>query len=141
MKRLCSFVCSFGLLFTLVSCASSKDMGRLRGQLNSYQSNSTGEIRALQANLRKVQDQIQGLGGQLVQVDTEQGTTAASQTAKVQALIQALAQEYQAEAEMYRRHLQRLEQAAKGFEQLSPVRITMPEEGQPFSSALSSEPR
>src|SRR3712207_605146 len=115
----------------------------------------SAEIRKLQANLQKVQDQLQGLEvktsmaqqgidemrGQLVQAETEQGTAAASQTAKVQALIHALAQGYQAEVETYRRNLQRLEQAAKGFEQLSPGMTAESPEGQPLSPVLSSEPR
>ena len=155
MKRLYGSLWGFGLLVTLVSCASSKDMERLRGQLNSYQSNSTTEIRNLQANLHKMQDQLQGLEvktsmaqqsiddmrGQLVQAETEQGTASDSQTARIQALIHALAQGYQAEVETYRRNLQRLEQAAKGFEQLSPAMTANPPEGQPFSPTLSSEPR
>ena len=154
MKRLYGSLWGFGLLVTLVSCASSKDMERLRGQLNSYQSNSTAQIQNLQVNLHKMQDQlhmaqqsIDDMRGQLVQTETEQGTTTASQTARIQALIHALAQGYQAEVETYRRNLQRLEQAAKGFEQLSPVMTANPSEGanppggQPFSPTLSSEPR
>jgi len=156
MNQVCGSLFSVGLLLTVVGCASIEDLDRLQRQLNNYQSNSVGEVRELRTNLRKVQDQLQGLErktktaqdsiddmrGQLVQIQTEQGTAAASQMAKVQALIQALAQGYQAEAEMYRRHLQRVEQAAKGFEQLSPpVRTAKPTEGQGMSSVFSSEPR
>jgi len=147
MKRLYGSIWSVGLLVTLISCASSKDMERLRGQLNSYQSNSTAQIQNLQASLHTMQDQLDDMRGQLVQTETEQGTTVASQTARIQALIHALAQGYQAEVETYRRNLQRLEHAAKGFEQLSPVMTTTPSEGatlsegQPFSPTLSSESR
>ena len=155
MNKFCGAVFSAGLLVTVVGCASSQDLEQLRRQLNSYQSNSGGDVRELRTNLRKVQDHLQGLERkakaaqdsldeirhQLVQVETEQGTAAASHAAKVQVLIQALAQGYQAEAEMYRRQLQRIEQTAKGFEQLSPMRTAKPVEGQGLSPALSSEPR
>ena len=155
MNRFWGAVFSFGLLLTLVSCAAVQDVERLRGQLNTYQSHASSEARELRANLRKVQDQLQGVERktkqaqeavdevrrQLVQVEAEQGTAAAGYTAQVHALIQALVQGYQAEVESSRQHLQQVEQAAKGLEQLNTLTTVKPSEGHGVSPALSSVTR
>ena len=150
MKRFCGSVFTFCILLTSVSCASIEDVERLQGQLNAY-SHASGDVRGLRADLRKVQDQIEGLERrtktaqettdklrrQLVELETEQGTAATGYTAQVHQLIRNLVQGYQAEVETYRRHLQHMEQTAKGLEDLNTMTTAKPSDGQPFSPALS----